>query len=188
MRFCPVLAEVVLFVGVDVVRPLHRFFRGNGYKNGQWAENATPGGLTNADFRDVYFRDDYNGYIVGKHVAPETPGGSLVPQGLLMRTTNVTITPAGPADIAWMHMELKDLINISHPKYVELNHIDMPTKYDGVFSGIYTDVDNFENETFIPYARHFHDESEVYSTHFYYDKLGRLVLSQNTKQHNLRTH
>lgn len=149
------------------------------YRDGIWAENASPESSTfpSAEIKDVFFRDDYNGYLVGSYMngATET--------GMLLRSTGISISPNGPSDIAWMEMPLTDNVNITDPVDVVINHIEMPTKYDGVFSGVYDS--GFTNSTIYPYTRHFHDESEEYSTHFYYDKLGRLVLSQNTKQHNL---
>src|SRR5690606_1042667 len=57
---------------------VHAFSNGNAivvggskvylFKNGSWAEEANPpSNFTSPNITDVFFRDDYNGYIVGSY-------------------------------------------------------------------------------------------------------------------------
>ncbi|MCA1762428.1 MAG: hypothetical protein LC664_05480, partial [Flavobacteriales bacterium] len=190
LDFIPFFGTVGLPTSYDM-RAVHSFVNGAAmvvgedkaflFRGGAWEENVTPFGLNGLELMDVYWRDDLNGYIVGKY----NDGDDDRP--LFLRSVGVSLTPNGPSGVGWSspYNINNDIVN---PFQIDdnlvgatINHIEMPTKYDGVFAGELSS--SFFNPTPYPYVRHFHDESQEYSTHFYYDKLGRLVLSQNVKQH-----
>ncbi|MGP8214012.1 MAG: RHS repeat-associated core domain-containing protein [Bacteroidia bacterium] len=56
---------------------------------------------------------------------------------------------------------------------------------DGFVGGAYSST--FTNTSGYPYARLLNDRGGVYSSLFWYDRQGRLLLNQNTKLHNLKT-
>ncbi|MBL7946214.1 MAG: hypothetical protein JNN32_09095 [Flavobacteriales bacterium] len=70
-----------------------------------------------------------------------------------------------------------DLDGQTVPNNIRINTIQFADRHLGFLGGAYTG-------TPVRYARTIRDEVGLYSQRFWYDKLGRLVLSQNTKQFN----
>ncbi len=130
-----------------------------------------PGTVTNPgtseDLQGIYFHDDLNGYIVGT-------GGTL------LRSSGFTLD--GNADYAsgiWQAMDLDDgLAGQTVSADMDLRTIAFSERFKGFAGGQY--------DGSAAYQRRLHDESEIYSVRFWYDRLGRIVLSQNTKQYKVQ--
>jgi len=120
-----------------------------------------------ATLNDVFFHDDRNGYIAGN-------------RGLLYKCTLTENASATATAITWLPKPTTDEFGLTDSTHVHITSIDFPSRYKGFVAGTF----NTTNTTKYPYARLLRDESEMYSAYFWYDKLGRMVVSQNTKQFN----
>ncbi len=124
------------------------------------------------NLHDVYFHDDINGYAVGEN-------------GTLLKTTSASTFNTQTGVITALTWDLKPLNETLLGQTLDANKnlytVDFADRYNGFVGGEYT-----AGSTSVPmgYARLFNDESEMFSTRFFYDRLGRLVASQNTKQFN----
>ncbi|MFZ5553171.1 MAG: DUF6443 domain-containing protein [Bacteroidota bacterium] len=119
-------------------------------------------------FRDIFFHDHLNGYVVGD-------------AGTIIRSKDASLNANGfLTGITWQQKSIADNLNITSNPQANINAIAFATRYNGVWGGKY----NISNTTTYPYVRLIQDESVLFSTYFYYDKLGRIVVSQNTKQYN----
>lgn len=133
----------------------------------------SPGALP-ITFNDVFFHDDVVGYVVGK-------------LGTIFRSKNVTIDPVTHAitALSW-EQKLPDAIDqyIANSSIDKLNlkAIAFGSRYDGVFGGYYSS--GYINPGYVGCVRKLHDASGDFSTRFFYDRLGRLVLSQNARQYD----
>lgn len=120
------------------------------------------------NFYDVYFHDETVGYIVGD-------------VGTLLRSNSdqVTVNNQIISSITFESNSLNDNTNIQLTDIDKTIYtIDFNTRYTGFIGGEYTDP------SYLSYHRQVRDESDEFSTYFYYDKLGRIVVSQNSKQFN----
>ncbi len=164
-----------------VLHTVHGFTRNNtfiaGGASGQVAyyDGST---LTTAGFQptgfsttinDIYFHDDFNGFLVGD-------------DGEIHKSINGALNSAGKlSSLNWTEKGTSDggLLSQTTETDKDIKAIGFSERYNGFIGGTYAsgspDV----------YARLLHDESELFSTFFYYDKLGRIVVSQNSKQYNL---
>lgn len=141
--------------------------------NNPIVNNFTPANaITTENLHDVYFHDDINGYAVGEN-------------GTLLKTTGASTFDTQTGVITALTWDLKPLNETLLGQTLDANKnlytIDFSDRYNGFVGGEYT-----AGSTSVPmgYARLFNDESEMFSTRFFYDRLGRLVASQNTKQFN----
>jgi len=142
------------------------------YYNGSIWVNHNPAGLPpGLKFSDVFFHDDRTGYVVGSGGAGV---GSIVLKSRF--TKNIQKSAANTAD--WISKLLIGTNGVTSETMVDVVTIDFATRYHGFLGG------SFNTGTTINYARLLHDESGLFSTRFWYDRLGRMVLSQNTKQFN----
>lgn len=117
------------------------------------------------DLYDVYFYDDVIGYAVGTN-------------GTLLKTSNVTLSGTGfITGVTWGTKDVSDDFN-SNLKNIYA--IDFATRYQGVLGGLHTTGPAADRN----YTRTLRDESDEFSTYFWYDRLGRIVVSQNSKQYN----
>ncbi|HEY4798137.1 MAG TPA: hypothetical protein VII99_03570, partial [Bacteroidia bacterium] len=125
----------------------------------------------NVTLNDIFFHDDIAGYVVGDH-------------GSVYRSTGFNINPtvsgypltAG----SWTQQISADgLSGQSNAQKINLTSVAFASRYDGFLGGDYAYSPNAGL-----YARMLHDESNLFSTRFWYDRLGRIVVSQNTKQFN----
>ena len=128
---------------------------------------------------DIFFHDDLVGYVAGDN-------------GTLLRTNAVgdlpeydpisgLLSPIQPP--SWESLSLTDgVADQSTNNQKHLYCLDFSTRWQGVLGGAY-------GVTTAPrgYHRVFVDESDLFSTKFYYDRLGRIAVSQNTKQFNAAT-
>jgi photosystem II stability/assembly factor-like uncharacterized protein len=152
------------------------FYTGSG--NGFYLETNGISTTTNPTFNDVFFHDDRNGYVVGN-------GGVFY-----SCSTPCNMSQQSAQTVLWTRKGVNDGFNISNPQdpNVDINVITFPSRYYGFIAGNYSNSEKnavVKGQQF-PYARLLHDESGLFSTFFFYDRLGRLVVSQNTKQFNKR--
>ena len=121
-------------------------------------------------FTDVYFHDNTIGYL--------TSGGT---SGMIHRGTSTGNNPTTHA-ITGMSWETRNVIgtNVTATTDISINAIAFGSRYEGVWGGVYL-VGNTTKA--IPYVRRIHDESEDFTARFFYDRLGRIVVSQNSRQY-----
>lgn len=114
------------------------------------------------DIQEFFFHDRIAGYAVGTG-------------GMVIRTAKEN--PLGHASLRWSSPSINaedgllGQVNVN----TTIATIGFSSRHNGFMGGTY-------NGTPSGYARVVHDESELYSQRFWYDELGRLILSQNTKQ------
>jgi len=125
--------------------------------------------------KDIFFHDNYSGYVVGE-------GGNAFKVVLNDVIANIGTTANS---LAWqpfcsqaLYMNYTSNAQILNLKF---NAIAFSSRTNGMIVGSDANVSIAGNYP-IRYARLIRDESGYYSTRFWYDKLGRLVISQNTKQ------
>jgi RHS repeat-associated protein len=122
-------------------------------------------------FNAIYFHDDYTGYLAGN--------------GVLLKSENtaVNLTTYLISGINWQPLDILDsLQGQTNTDSIQINTLTFSSRYYGFMGGSYHN--NIQPTVQIGYARVVHDESFYFSTRFWYDRLGRLTLSQNTKQFN----
>ncbi|HRE98236.1 MAG TPA: hypothetical protein PK637_15845, partial [Flavobacteriales bacterium] len=125
---------------------------------------AAPTGLTTNTWLSIYFHDDLNGYVVGAN-------------GAVLKTSNNSLNGSGYHIFgSWVRMGTDDNLNSqTDSTLMNIQAIGFANRNNGFIGGSY-------NGTPAGYARRVNDRDGRYSTLFWYDKLGRIVLSQNTKQ------
>jgi RHS repeat-associated protein len=125
-----------------------------------------PGSLTGVTFTDFFFHDDINGYLVGnKGVIMKTDAFAYSTGTGLYTTGNWTLKESDD-----------DLAGQTDSTKMIDNSVAFSSRYNGFVGGAYNTSAN-------GYARLVRDESDIFSTYFWYDKLGRIVLSQNSRQY-----
>ena len=148
--------------------------------NSNMVSYLAPGGLSFStmttgivgtyNFTDVYFHDNTIGYL--------TSGGT---SGMIHRGTS-TGNNATTHAITGMSWETRNVIgtNVTAATDISITAIAFGSRYEGVWGGVYV-VGNTTKA--IPYVRRIHDESEDFTARFFYDRLGRIVVSQNSRQY-----
>ncbi|OFY63019.1 MAG: hypothetical protein A3H98_10680 [Bacteroidetes bacterium RIFCSPLOWO2_02_FULL_36_8] len=133
------------------------------YFTGKKWHTLTPPNSADINFTDCYFHDDKNGYLIGAY-------------GKIFK---ITVEGTLPQGFKWFAKE-----NVGEMEAEDLNElyigvIGFSDRYHGFISG-------YENGSTVKgnYSRTLRDESEIYSGYYWYDRVGRLILSQNTKQFN----
>jgi RHS repeat-associated protein len=142
-------------------------FLDNTLSNPAWnAVSSTLGGgaLSNVILNAVYFHDDRTGYIAGASGTKAFLVRCSLPDNISNQTTNINwVDNNAVQNPAWMNGSV-------------INCMDFATRYNG-FIGVIGSNTAAPNE-----CRLLHDETGLFSTKFWYDKVGRMVLSQNSKQ------
>ena len=131
-----------------------------------YPQSTLPSGI---NLKTVKFYDDINGYVAGeKGFLIKTKGWSF---DMLPFSINYT---GG----SWERKPVKDnLLNQVDSTKVIINTLAPSDRFHLITGGSYT------GSAAVPgYVRLLHDESLIYSIRFWYDRAGRLILSQNTKQ------
>ncbi|MBI3518043.1 MAG: hypothetical protein HY062_01630 [Bacteroidetes bacterium] len=143
-----------------------------GYFDGTSWSNKSPNLPNTYSFNDVYFHDYTEGYIAGDN-------GFIYKYDYTTFINNPSIT----APVAWIGKPVKDqwLTTNADSAALKITTINFPKRYYGFVGGYFND-----GRVLADYARVLHDESEKYSTRFWYDRLGRMIMSQNTKQYNAK--
>ncbi len=170
--------------GPSQLRAMHIFENGNlmtvgtngyiGYfnKTTNTFTNYSASGVS-AVLNDVFFHDDVVGYVVGN-------------DGKFLRSTLVDLDPVTHAitSISW-NDQANDLpegiASNSGDNRMQLRALAFGTRYLGVFGGAYKTT--YVNSLNGACVRTLRDESGDFSSRFYYDRLGRLVVSQNARQY-----
>src|SRR5690554_3863879 len=128
--------------------------------------SSSTGISSTVNFNDIAFKDHINGIIVGD-------------DGIYYRTKDQTISPTGyMSNTNW---ELKDLNGID-PLVVNNANIYSLAIASSVDILIGGENPSANSGAQYPYVRKIYDAGGRYSNRFYYDKLGRLVVSQNARQ------
>lgn len=122
-----------------------------------------PAAYATATFNTVFFHDDKNGYVAGE-------------DGVMLKSDVATSLAAGAA---WIPKRTTDNFNVTDSTKIDITVVAFATRFNGFVGGHYND-----SRANSRYARLLRDESNLFSTYFWYDKLGRMVVSQNTKQFN----
>jgi len=150
--------QTVMLVGDNLIN----------YFNGTILLNALLGQVGN--FRDVYFHDNTEGYIVGE-------AGKFLQ---VNSTSNDPITHK--IIVAGLQYSQKTLLDgvIAANNNVDIAAIAFGSRVKGVLGGDF--VGNTYNAQAIPYVRLVNDESNEITARFFYDRLGRIVVSQNSRQ------
>jgi RHS repeat-associated protein len=133
--------------------------------NTSWVSIPLLSGTPN--LKDIYFHDDRNGYVVGD-------GGAIYRCAAIGDVFGYLSPPASP----WTAVLLTGTNGSTAPGSTNLTSIAFADRYKGFIGGYMT------TGTPINFARVVNDESKLFTSRFWYDALGRLVLSQNTKQYN----
>lgn len=135
--------------------------------------------LTSAILTDVTFVDDKVGYIVGstgvswrtKSASGYANYGGPIPVSAPPSVVQFEVTCDLPTKA--------NNVCTTTSANINLTTVNFPSRLDGFIGG-----SNSACSSYALYAQLYHSESGLYSTRFWYDKLGRLILSQNTKQFN----
>lgn len=152
----------------------------NGYvniwANGSWGahSNFTPSGMSSVTFHDTFFHDDLVGYIVGTNgVLMKTDRDAMI---LPEYEVNGLLSPL--VATPWQRMRIDDNLNgQTDSTQMTLNSLAFSNRWEGIWGGNYAGSPD-------GYSRLILDESEIFSSRFWYDRLGRISASQNTKQYN----
>jgi RHS repeat-associated protein len=133
--------------------------------DGNYASATPITGVPSAgDITALYFHDQVAGYA-GTNTGQLLRANTAVDHGSFAWGTSSLPTADG----------LNDQTNSS---LIHIRTISFGSRHKGFLGGVYDDP------AYLNYARIITDESGLYSQRLWYDKLGRVVLSQNTKQFN----
>jgi len=142
---------------------------------GYYVENGTSFTLMNTGatgtFKDVYFHDNRNGYILGAN-------------GRIYQSSSTSNNNATQEIVGLTHslrgLNIDGIVTGAQDVNVQLTAIAFGSRYDGVLAGNYSGT-AYSSQT-KPYVRKLHDESKRFTARFFYDRLGRIVVSQNSRQ------
>ena len=123
-------------------------------------------GLPSANFTDLAFFDRLNGIIVGVG-------------GVYYRSSNQSVSVDGFMESAqWdvRNLNSNDPLGVTN---ADINSLSLASATNILIGG--KNPSMFATEQF-PYVRHIYDAGGRYTNRFYYDRLGRLVVSRNSHQ------
>src|SRR5690554_102947 len=165
--------------GSNTTLDLHVFTNGdfiavgeNGlYKHYQAATNSFlsyNGPNTTSNLRAITFTDRLTGVIVGDYHA----------NGNYFRTQNQSVSPLGYLESAnWQAKPILGVgIDPGNLTQANINTLAAASSTDFILGG------STQAQGITPYVRAIYDAGDRYSNRFYYDRLGRLVVSQNARQ------
>jgi RHS repeat-associated protein len=144
-------------------------------KSTLWNEHDPPvvsssnNSISSYSFNAVYFTDDQNGYVAGN-------------AGVMLRwnsSTNIQqiTSNSTPSTTYFTKKPTTDNFGTYDSTQVNITCLGFTSPTNGFLGGNYLNTVNNAN-----YARLLHDEGLKFSTFFWYDQLGRMVVSQNSKQ------
>ena len=148
--------NAVMMVGNDMIS----------YKaHGSTTTTNMLGGIA-GDIRDVVFTDLNHGYVTGY-------------DGLFYQTDAITFNAFGTAYTAmsWLQRSVTDVYTGTAPN-VDICALEFPSATHAVWGGSF----NTSPGGSAPAVRVLNVEHQQYSSRFYYDRLGRIVASQNSRQ------
>jgi RHS repeat-associated protein len=134
--------------------------------------------IPSENLNDIHFIDNVYGVIVGNN-------------GSYFKTNITTVDAFGNLTAAtWVQQQdlynsSIDPLSINNSNQVNIYTIAFATPTNGIFGGEYNISGNPSLAT-LPncYVRNVFDPNSRYSSRFFYDRLGRLVVSQNARQYN----
>ncbi|MES2557359.1 MAG: RHS repeat-associated core domain-containing protein [Bacteroidota bacterium] len=163
------------------IKAVHIFENGNimavgadnfvGLWKGSWVDfSPTVTATPDPTFNDVFFHDDKVGYVVAD-------------EGIILRSLDVTITPANHT-ITAIDFDYENVLDniIGNVDEADIKCIAFASRYEGIWGGNYTTNISVPDQEHTAYVRQIHDESDEFSSRFFYDRLGRIVVSQNSRQ------
>ena len=124
-----------------------------------------------SNLKAIFFHDDRTGYIAGDQ-------GALYKCVLIKDIEDLNTNNSS----AWgaPQLTVADGFNVPNASPVDIRVLTFPERFKGFVAGTY--ASSFTNASNYPYARILKDEALTWSTYFWYDRLGRMAISQNTKQ------
>ena len=129
---------------------------------------GNPSELAGQHFNAIAFTDNITGTLVGDN-------------GAYFTTSNPNIDAQGYLTaVDWSQKTVTGSNDPLGATGMDIYTIAFATPTSGVFGGTYTAGGPFTH----PYVRKVFDANARYSSRFFYDKLGRLVVSQNARQYN----
>lgn len=124
--------------------------------------------------------DDRTGYLVGDSIISGTHEAGEI----LKTIIPVNIQGASAGQVSWTEKPVEDGITahsiVTSPTQINYNAIAFNSPYAGFVGGSYTSP----STTGYPYARLLSDQGGMFSALLWYDREGRVIISQNTKQKN----
>lgn len=133
------------------------------YTGTAWVNQSPPSLSTGLN--SVFFHDDRNGYVVGD-------------AGVIYRWfSSANMISFATTQPNWTAKSLIGNNGVATPSTININTISFATRFKGFIGGLSTG-------TPVNFARVINDESNLFTNRFWYDRLGRMVVSQNTKQYN----
>jgi RHS repeat-associated protein len=120
-------------------------------------------------FTDIYFHDNTNGYVVGN-------AGIFIP-------LKASVLNAITREIQGLVTPVAQVLNdpsIGTNTSYNITCIAFGSRTNGVYGGLYTNSTYVTNNPAM--VRVLSHEGGLYSSKFYYDRLGRIVASQNSRQ------
>jgi photosystem II stability/assembly factor-like uncharacterized protein len=131
--------------------------------------NVNSGNSGTVNLNDIDFYDNKLGYIVGD-------------EGHLFRSTEVLWNNGSDLEITaviWDEKSIADSTSVQlNDSLKDINTIAVASRFNAFMGGTYDASSNLGT-----YAQLLRDESNEISDKFFYDRLGRLVISQNSKQY-----
>lgn len=151
------------------------------YKSGFYQQNnfAPPTNVSRnaVIFKDIYFHDMFTGYVVG---SCGTAYRVSLNDSINNFALSINSLPWLPLCTSALYMNYS---GYPQNRKLDFNAIGCPTRMFMMIGGADS---NKVIAGFTPnrYARLLKEETGMFSSRFWYDKLGRMILSQNTKQFN----
>ncbi len=130
---------------------------------------SLPAGLS---MNDIYFHDDRSGYMVGNNAA-------------FFRLNSVGLPVANNVINSVNYTQLvptPDIVNAGGTINDNIVAIAFGSRYDGVYGGSYSTPALLSAN--VGMVRTIHDEGNAFTARFFYDRLGRIVVSQNSRQYD----
>ncbi len=142
---------------------------------------------TTYTWTDIDARDDRTMWAVGNSSSGAAIIKVIDPVNIQPVGPTYTVTPIGSS---WTVEPIADGVTanniVTAPTQVRLYNIAFSGPYDGFVGGSYSAATPPSNTQGYPYARLLNDKGGVFSKLDWYDRLGRLILNQDTKQHNYK--
>ena len=155
------------FIAAGASGNIYYYKAGTGYVS----QHGYTGYGSGVVFNGIYFHDDRTGYVVGD-------------AGIAIKCSLITNAGETGSELLTINQSIwqglcPNAIYLGRTSTsVNFKTIAFSTRSNGFLAG------NYNSTGIHRHAALINDESELYSTRFWYDRLGRMVVSQNTKQYN----
>ncbi len=118
---------------------------------------------------DIYFHDDVSGYMVGNNAAVFRLTSNSLGVNNVITSFSAAVIPT------------TTIANAGGNVADNITAIAFGSRYDGVYGGSYNTTTT--TNVNLGMVRTLHDENQFFTARFFYDRLGRIVLSQNSRQY-----